>query len=163
MTNELNLKNVEDKNISFFDKNSKYKKNIYSIDTNKNIYFEISIILNGTKKLLDIGHGGTFAYNTKKINKIVGLDLGYMNYTKLPKNIKLIKGSVLKIPNYFNSFDKVLMNMLLHHLTGSNVSQNFYYLNKSIEQCKKKLNPRRHVLSVRWNVYFMPKIVLFLR
>tara|TARA_B100001250_G_scaffold410738_1_gene437789 strand:- start:921 stop:1649 length:729 start_codon:yes stop_codon:yes gene_type:complete len=148
MINELNLKNIKDKNISFFNKNNKYQKNIFTIDTYKNIYLEISKILSGTNKLLDIGHGGTFDYNTKKINKIIGLDLSYMNYNKLPKNIRLVKGSVLKIPNYLNSFDKVLMNMLLHHLTGKNVSQNFENLNKSIKQSKKTLNNRGKLIIV---------------
>ena len=148
MISQLNFKNVKEKNISFFDKNFKYQKNIYSIDTYKNIYFEISKILKGTNKLLDIGHGGTFDYNTKKINKIIGLDLSYMRPKKLPKNIKLIKGSVLNIPKYVYSFDKVLMNMLLHHLTGKNVSQNFKYLNKSIEQSKKTLNKKGELIIV---------------
>lgn len=148
MINQLNFKSVKEKNISFFDKNSKYQKNIYSIDTYKNIFLEISKILKGTNKLLDIGHGGTFDYNTRTINKIVGLDLSYMSSQKLPKNIKLIKGSVLNIPKKLRSFDKVIMNMLLHHLTGKNVFQNFEYLNKSIEQTKKTLNKNGELIIV---------------
>ena len=148
MINLLNFKSVKEKNISFFDKNSKYQKNIYTIDTYKNIYNEISKILKGTNKLLDIGHGGTFDYDTKTINKIIGLDLSYMGSQKLPKNIKLIKGSVLNIPKKVRSFDKVLMNMLLHHLTGNNVQQNFEYLDKSIEQTKNTLNKNGELIIV---------------
>jgi len=148
MSNHLNQKNVENKNIKFFDKNTDYQKNIYNIDTYKNIYIEISKKLKGTNKLLDIGHGGTFDYNTKLINRIVGVDLSYMNEKKLPKNIKLIKGNVLNLPNNLKSFDKVLMNMLLHHLTGENISQNFSNLRKSIKQTKKTLKKKGELIIV---------------
>jgi len=148
MSNHLNQKNVENKNIKFFDKNTNYQKNIYNIDTYKNIYIEISKKLKGTNKLLDIGHGGTFDYNTRLINRIVGVDLSYMNEKKLPKNIKLIKGNVLNLPNNLKSFDKVLMNMLLHHLTGENISQNFSNLRKSIKQTKKTLKKKGELIIV---------------
>ena len=148
MSNHLNQKNVENKNIKFFDKNTNYQKNIYNIDTYKNIYIEISKKLKGTNKLLDIGHGGTFDYNTKLINRIVGVDLSYMNEKKLPKNIKLIKGNVLNLPNNLKLFDKVLMNMLLHHLTGENISQNFSNLRKSIKQTKKTLKKKGELIIV---------------
>ena len=163
MISELNLKNVENKNISFFNKNKTYQKNIYNIDTYKNIYYQLSKILNGTNKLLDIGHGGTFDYNIKKIKKITGLDLSYMNYNKLPNNIKLVKGSILKLPDYLKSFDKALMNMLLHHLTGKSVSENLKNLNKSIEQSKKALNKNGKLIIVESCVpnwfYFIEKII----
>ncbi len=146
--NKLNLKNVEKKNISFFDKNSVYQKDIINIDTYKNIYKEISRRLNGTDKLLDIGHGGVFDYDTRKIKKITGLDLSYMNSENLPSNIKLVKGSVLKLPKHLNSYDKVLMNMLLHHLTGKNISENFENLNKSILQSRNALKKKGKLIIV---------------
>ncbi len=146
--NKLNLKNVEKKNIHFFNKNSIYQKNINNIDTYKNIFKEINKILIGTNKLLDIGHGGVFDYNTKKIKKITGLDLTYMNRSKLPPNVKLVKGSVLNIPKELKLFDKILMNMLLHHLTGKNIFENFKNLNKSIEQSKKILNKNGKLIIV---------------
>ena len=146
--NKLNLKNVEKKNISFFDKNSVYQKDIINIDTYKNIYKEISRRLNGTDRLLDIGHGGVFDYDTKKIKKITGLDLSYMNSENLPSNIKLVKGSVLKLPKHLNSYDKVLMNMLLHHLTGKNISENFENLNKSILQSRNALKKKGKLIIV---------------
>ena len=148
MNNKLSQKVVEKKNIIFFDNNKSYQKNVYKLDTYKNIYIEITKKLKGTNKLLDIGHGGTFDYNTKLINKIVGVDLSYMKEDNLPKNIKLIKGSVLSLPNYLKSFDKVLMNMLLHHITGKNVSQNFLNLRKSIKETKKVLKKKGELIIV---------------
>ena len=101
MIEDLNQKIVEKKNLNFFDKNINYQNNIKKIDTYKKIYSEISKKLKGTKRLLDIGHGGVFDYNTKLIKEITGLDLTYMNYKNLPKNVKLVTGSVLNFPNNF--------------------------------------------------------------
>ena len=161
--NKLNTRNVEKKNISFFSKNSVYQKDIINIDTYKNIYVEISKRLEGTNKLLDVGHGGVFDYNTKKIKKIIGLDLNYMNYNNLPSNIKLIKGSILDKPKKTELYDKVLMNMLLHHLTGKDINENFINLNKSIDHSKKVLNKKGKLIIVESCVpywfNFLEKIV----
>ena len=148
MIEDLNQKNVEKKNLNFFDKNTKYQNNIKKIDTYKKIYIEISKKLRGTKRLLDIGHGGVFDYNTKLIKQITGLDLTYMNYKNLPKNVKLVNGSVLNIPKYLKNYDVVLINMLLHHLTGKNVNENYRNLTKSLKQIKKTLKTNGEFIIV---------------
>ena len=148
MINNLDKKSVENKNIKFFDRNINYQKNIEKIDTYKNINFHLSKSLDGTDFLLDIGHGGIFDYQTANIKQICGLDLSVMNYSNLPKNIKLFIGSVLNIPKNLNSFDKVLMNMLLHHVTGKNVEENFINLRLSINQAKKALKKNGELIIV---------------
>ena len=112
MNKNNQLEKISKKNASFFNENISYRDNVNSIDTYENIRKEVSNILSGTQKLLDIGHGGVFDYSTNKINKIIGLDLEFMNSSNLPNNIKLIKGSVLEIPSELVSFDKVFINML---------------------------------------------------
>ena len=163
MINNLDKKSVENKNIKFFDRNINYQKNIEKIDTYKNINFHLSKSLDGTDFLLDIGHGGIFDYQTVNIKQICGLDLSVMNYSNLPKNIKLFIGSVLNIPKNLNSFDKVLMNMLLHHVTGKNVEENFNNLRLSINQAKKALKKNGELIIVESCVpywfYLFEKIV----
>ena len=81
--------------------------------------------MKGTNKLLDIGHGGSFDYDTSEVNEITGLDLDQMINTKyLPKNIKLEIGSALEIPSNLVNFDTVLLVMLIHHLIGDDVNEN---------------------------------------
>ena len=63
------------KNIEFFSQNKKYQKDVNSIDTYKILYEKITQYVKKTNKLLDIGHGGTFDYDTGQINEIIGLDL----------------------------------------------------------------------------------------
>ena len=55
------------------------------IDTYKILYEKITQYVEGTNKLLDIGHGGTFDYDTGQINEIIGLDLDQMIDTKYCK------------------------------------------------------------------------------
>ena len=55
----------------------------------------------------------------------------------IPKNVKLEVGSALQIPEKLIDFDIVLFVMLIHHLVGKNVSENFKNLNKCIEQSKR--------------------------
>ena len=114
---------IKKKNILFFSKNRNYQKNINEIDTYKILYDEITDKLKKTKKLLDVGHGGCFDYNTSIIEEIVGLDLDEMvNPKSLPKNVKLIVGSALNIPTELRNFDTVIFVMLIHHLIGKNVN-----------------------------------------
>tara|TARA_B100000989_G_scaffold298806_1_gene289997 strand:+ start:6949 stop:7656 length:708 start_codon:yes stop_codon:yes gene_type:complete len=148
MNKENQQEKISEKNAKFFNDNTNYRKNINNIDTYQNIRNEISEILAGTENLLDIGHGGVFDYNTDKINKIIGLDLEYMNSSELPNNIELVKGSVLEIPDHLKYFDKIFMNMLLHHLCGKNVKENFDNLNRCFYEIKKKIGSNGELIIV---------------
>ena len=82
-------KSINQKNINFFSENKDYQKNISEIDTYKILYEEITNRLKGRKKLLDIGHGGCFDYDSRVVNEIIGLDLDKMiSAEKIPENGK---------------------------------------------------------------------------
>ena len=125
---------------------------------------KITQYVEGTNKLLDIGHGGTFDYDTGQINEIIGLDLDQMIDTKyLPKNIKLKIGSALDVPNDLINFDAVLLVMLIHHLIGKDVNENLENLNKCISESKKTLSSNGKIIIVescvpKW-FYFIEKLI----
>lgn len=154
---------IENKNINFFSENTSYKKNINSIDTYKILYDEISKNLENINKLLDIGHGGSFDYDTKKVTEIVGLDLDYMIDSKfLPKNINLQVGSALNLPDNLKNFDAVISVMLIHHLIGKNVESNLNNLYRCINESKKALSENGKLIIVescvpKW-FYFIEKV-----
>ena len=75
---------IEKKNIEFFSSNQKYQNNVATIDTYKILYSEITNFIKSSNKLLDIGHGGTFDYDTSKVKEITGLDLDKMIDVKNP-------------------------------------------------------------------------------
>lgn len=156
---------IERKNINFFSKNISYKKKVHEIDTYKILFDEITNHICNSKKLLDIGHGGTFDYDTSKVKKIVGLDLDQMviSQSKLPKNISLKVGSVLNIPKNLSNFDTTLLVMLIHHLIGSDVKQNLNNLDKCLSEIKKTLSDDGKLVIVESCVpewfYFFEKIL----
>ena len=87
MIKKINNNNIiEKKNIDFFSSNSEYQNNIANIDTYKILYSEITDFIKTSNRLLDIGHGGSFDYDTSQIKEIIGLDLDNMiDISKLPK------------------------------------------------------------------------------
>jgi SAM-dependent methyltransferase len=159
-----NSQSVKKKNIEFFSQNTKYQQDVNSIDTYRILYEIITQYVKGTDKLLDIGHGGSFDYDTDQVNEITGLDLDQMIDTKyLSKNIKLEIGSALEVPNNLINFDAVLLVMLIHHLIGENVNENLENLNKCISECKKTLSKKGKIVIVescvpKW-FYFIEKLL----
>lgn len=166
------MNSISQKNINFFHKNKNYSRKISDIDTYKIIFSKINNLIKNSKNLLDIGHGGVFEYNTKNIKKIVGLDLNKMiSSKKIPKNIFLKIGSATKFPNHLGKFETILMNMLLHHVIGSNVSENLHKLNSCLRNAYNHLNKNGRLIIIEscvesWfynleKIFFIPaKIII---
>ena len=148
MNNNKN-QSIRKKNISFFSNNKNYQKNVSDIDTYQILHNEITNSLMSINRLLDVGHGGCFDYDTNQVNEIVGLDLDKMIDEKLlPKNIKLEIGSALDIPINLKNFDAILLVMLIHHLVGNNIYENLSNLNKCIAETKKTLSSNGKLIIV---------------
>ena len=162
--NKIDNESIKKKNINFFSNNTNYQQNVSNIDTYKILYDEITNNLLNTKKLLDIGHGGSFDYDTNKVEEITGLDLDQMiDLRSLPKNIKLEIGSALEVPQNLINFDTVLFVMLIHHLIGKDVDENLFNLDKCISESKKPLSVNGRLIIVescvpKW-FYFIEKIL----
>ncbi len=80
--------------------------------------------LKGIDHLCDIGSGGVFNYSTGALAQITALDL-FLDKKKKPSegNILFIQGSALEIPFPDQTFDGVLLSMVLHHLTGESAAE----------------------------------------
>lgn len=164
MEKNINNNDIVKKNIDFFSLNKKYQNNIANIDTYKILYSEITNVIKSSSNLLDIGHGGSFDYDTSKIKSITGLDLDKMiDGSVLPKNIMLKEGSALDIPDDIKNFDTTLVVMLLHHLVGQKVSENLENLDRCLNQIRKTLLSNGKLVIVescvpKW-FYFIEKIL----
>jgi len=119
-----------DKNIRYFLENiAAYRTSIAKLDTYEVIRREVSAAVAGIDRLLDIGNGGVFDYDTSRVREIVALDLFFgkipveMLSNIFPSNVKPKTGSALQIPELDSQFDGVLMVMLIHHLVGDTVAQ----------------------------------------
>jgi hypothetical protein len=71
-----------------------YRAKVESIDTYASISSALSMKLKGIQRLLDIGNGGVFDYDTTLVQEIIGLDLFLDN---LPVDIRLQKFGYVKM------------------------------------------------------------------
>ena len=107
------------KNTAFFrDRLEEYRGSVNTLDTYRNIRSGINKELQGMGRLLDVGNGGTFDYDISLVRELVAVDLFLEDLPDgaLPPTVQAKNGSALELPFPDESFDGVLMVMLLHHL-----------------------------------------------
>lgn len=133
-----------EKNASFFlNHHSDYKAKVSELKTYQRIFAEVSLAIEGAELLIDVGNGGVFDYDTDKAKHIVAVDLMFTPEfaEPLPSNSEAKLGSALDLPVESGSADVVLMNMLLHHLTGKDVEETRANLMRSISEAARVLRP----------------------
>jgi SAM-dependent methyltransferase len=134
----------EQKNKSFFsDHHHDYKSKMEKLETYRNINASVSSAVEGAGLLVDIGNGGVFDYDTSKVSRIIAVDLMFASEfeASMPPNAEFKVGSALELPLPADSADTVLMNMLLHHLTGRDVETTRSNLVKAITEAQRVLRP----------------------
>jgi len=139
-TDESAKKNAE----FFLDEYQDYKEKVASIDTYAAISSALSGPLAGVERLLDIGNGGVFDYDTTCVGKITGLDLFLDDLPadiRLPGNVTMVQGSALDIPPALKEFDGVVMVMLIHHLVGRNVADCVANVRQVFAEAHRVLRP----------------------
>jgi len=134
-----------EKNVKFFlDEYQNYKAQVASIDTYAAISLAVSRKLEGIGRLLDIGNGGVFDYDTSPIGEIIGLDLFLDNLSgdiRFPPNVKMVQGSALDIPRDLRDFDGVVMVMLVHHLVGKTIKDCIANTRLMLSEARRVLRP----------------------
>ncbi len=141
-----------EQNISFFRDNLEtYNAGIQKLDTYVTLRKYINDSIQGVDNLLDIGNGGVFDYDVSLVNKIVGLDLFLDKLPTsyiCPSNVTLKTGSALDIPESNETYDGVMMVMLIHHLIGKTVESSIYNVEKSIEEAYRVLKSKGKMIIV---------------
>ena len=133
------------KNISFFQGNLQaYNTNVQELDTYAAIRASINQSLPGISRLLDIGNGGVFDYDIGLVHSIVALDLFLDDLPAsyvCPTNVTLKTGSALSVPESDESFEGVLVVMLIHHLTGKTVGESLDNVRCAVREAFRVLRP----------------------
>jgi SAM-dependent methyltransferase len=132
------------KNVSFFKEHRyAYDKNVQELDTYVTIRASVNHSLQGVNRLLDIGNGGVFDYETNIVHDIVALDLFLDNMPSeaFPPNVTRKTGSALDIPEPDGSFDGVLLSMLIHHLVDKTVSGSLNNVRCAVGEAFRVLRP----------------------
>jgi SAM-dependent methyltransferase len=131
-------------NISFFrDSRDSYSAYIQTLDTYAAIRASVDESLCGVTRLLDIGNGGVFDYDVAVIPNVVAIDLflDQIGDWSCPSNVKFVSGSALELPIPDQTFDGVLINMMLHHLVGKTVKESIDNVRRSISESLRVLKP----------------------
>jgi len=132
------------KNIAFFHgEHQAYTEQVHALDTYAAIRTSTDNALAGITHLLDIGNGGVFNYDVTLVSRITTLDLfsDVPSSQIMPPHIVAKQGSALDIPAPNDSFDGVLMAMLLHHLVGHSTDESVANLRRSISEAWRVLQP----------------------
>jgi SAM-dependent methyltransferase len=130
------------KNAGFFKDNERYAALIGSLEGYRHIHRAVSREIAGAKRLLDIGNGGVFVYDTSLAEQIVGVDL-FLDGTpqSLGDNITLRHGDALALAEPDCAYDVVLVNSVLHHLIGTDVHSTLANIRRAIAEAHRVLEP----------------------
>ncbi len=160
-----------DKNITFFQGNKGYKEKIQDLDTYAYCRMCIEHELRGCKSLLDIGNGGFFNYDISKIERVVALDLFIDEKGNYGNNVTPIQGNALNFKveaenDEIEKFDTIVIQMLIHHVTGSSPKEAVRNIEIILQNCAKHLLSSGRILVIESTIpgwfYFFEKILFVL-
>jgi SAM-dependent methyltransferase len=130
-------------NEGFFRGNDTYARNVTRLETYTNIRVAVSDAIAGPRRLLDLGNGGVFVYDTSLAAEIVGVDLFLGDDAPIatPANVLLRQGDALTLPEPDESYDVILHNSVFHHLVGRDVDATIANVRCAIGEARRVLEP----------------------
>jgi SAM-dependent methyltransferase len=131
-------------NRRFFAGNDRYARDLGELETYRNIRLAVTNAIVGARRMLDVGNGGVFAYDTQVVGEIVGVDLFLddIGVSGLPPNVTLRRGDALALDEPSSSYDLVLHNSVFHHLIGPDVRGTIENIRRAIAESHRVLEPR---------------------
>jgi SAM-dependent methyltransferase len=130
------------KNAEFFDANRRYARRVGELETYKRIRHAIGPEIAGSLRLLDVGNGGVFDYDTNLAREVVGVDL-FLDDTPpdLPANVTLRQGDALALAEPDAAYDRVLEVSVFHHLVGHDVDSTLANIRRAVDEAHRVLEP----------------------
>jgi len=137
------------KNASFFDRNERYAELVGSLETYRQIRRAIDREIAGTRRLLDVGNGGVFDYDTGLAAEIVGVDLFLDGApSSRSSHIALRRGDALALRESDRAYDTVLECSVLHHLVGGDVDSTLANIRTAVSEAHRVLEPGGRLVIV---------------
>src|SRR5215218_8524458 len=131
-----------EQNAEFFARD-KHGRDVAELDTYRLIREAVTKEVAGTGRLLDVGNGGVFDYDTTQVDEIVAVDLFLDRLPKshFPPNVIARKGDALDLEEPDASYEMVLEALLYHHLVGSRARDSIINIRKAIAEAERVLRP----------------------
>lgn len=139
-----------EKNKAFFASNDRYAADVAEMATYANIRRAIDLAITGKRRLLDVGNGGVFDYDTNLVGSVVGVDL-FLDESApldLPANVQLRQGDALSLDEEDASYDAVMHVFVLHHLVSHDVRGTIENVRRAIAESQRVLVPGEELLIV---------------
>jgi SAM-dependent methyltransferase len=128
-------------NIEWFNDNEHYMAAQSRLECYQNIQRIVERELRGVDKLLDVGNGGFFNYDTALVAHVTAVDLFLKEGPGPFPNSSFRTGSLLQLPCPDQAFDCILEQNVFHHVTGRNVRENHANLEQCLHEMHRCLKP----------------------
>ena len=118
-------------------------RDVAELDT----YLQIGAALNrelaGIRRLLDVGNGGVFEYDTRLVPAITAVDLflDQLPAERFPPNFTPRTGDALELAEPDASYDGVLHALLYHHLVGADPEAMVANVRAALAEAERVLEP----------------------
>jgi SAM-dependent methyltransferase len=130
------------RNAEFFAR-EKHGRDAAELDTYRHIREAITREVSGTARLLDVGNGGVFEYDTDQVGEIVAVDLFLDQLPKehFPPNVTTRNGDALALDEPDGSYEVVLEALLYHHLVGRKPADSIANIRTAVAEAARVLRP----------------------
>jgi SAM-dependent methyltransferase len=131
-----------EQNAEFFAR-AKHGHDVAELDTYRLIREAVTREIAGCERLLDVGNGGVFDYDTTQVGEIVAVDLflDQLPRSRFPANATPRKGNALNLDEPDASYDAVLEALLYHHLVGRRPDDLIANVRRAIAEAERVLRP----------------------
>jgi SAM-dependent methyltransferase len=121
----------------------RWRQQVEGIDTYRLIRKAIEAEVAGTGRLLDVGNGGVFEYDTAGVESIVAVDLFLSDVPQeqFPPNVEVRDGDAMALDEPDQAYDAVLHSFLYHHLVGDTAAALLDNVRSAISEAERVLNP----------------------
>jgi SAM-dependent methyltransferase len=139
-------------NSAWFGDNDLYVANQSKLEHYRNCRRCVEREIRGVRRLLDVGNGGFFNYDTSLVGHATAVDLFLKDGPGPRPNTSFKAGSLLDLPFADAQFDGILLQNVFHHVTGRAVADNYRNLRRCMGELHRCVNPSGKVVVVESTV-----------
>ncbi len=137
-------------NREFFAHDERYARRNARLAITRNTRDALNRQLEGARRVLDVGNGGVFDYDTSLATEIVAVDLflDELPPERFPPNVVARRGSALDLPEPDGAYDVVLLSYVIHHLVGESADDVDANTVRALAEATRVLRPGGRLVVV---------------